>query len=380
MKILLLGDSSGYHRTLSVGLRAQGHETVVASDGSMWMDTERDIDISRPGSGKLGGLALWLKMQRLCRGSLRGFDVVALHRPVFLMIRPQRQLGLFRLLRGGNRGMFLSATCADSYLLEESLDPASPLRYNEYRIHDRPGPVAVERRADMELLSHGPMRELTRHVYANIEGAMSALYEYNVALRRALPPSKIGHADIPVDTDAIGFSPLDTSGKIRLMLGRKQGQTPYKGTDLLEAAARTVADRHPGKVELTVVENVPLRRYLEVMRDSHIVLDQVYSYSPATNALQAMAMGRVAVSGAEPDYYDFIGEQANRPIVNAVPDAEALTATLEELVRHPRRLADMGRCSREFVERHNDARVVAGRCVDFWNRRLQAKEQEGGKN
>lgn len=369
MKILLVGDSSGFHRTLSEGLERLGHEAVVASDGSTWMQTERDIDISRPDAGKLGGLALWLKMQRLCRTRLRGYDVVSLHRPAFMAIRPERQRGIFDLLRRHNKRVFLSATSTDSYYEEECRDVNSVLRYNEYRLYDRPGSIETTRPQDLEIPG-GPMRRLSEHVYGRIDGAVSALYEYDVALRRALPADKVAYGGIPVDTRAIGFSPLEVRGKVRLFLGKKRGQEAYKGTDLLEAAARRVVDRHPGRAELTVVENVPLRDYLGLLRGSHILLDQAYSYTPATNALQAMAMGRVAVSGGEDDFYDFIGEKDNRPIINALPDVEALTAAIEDAVLHPGRLAEMGARSREFVEHHNEAETVARRFVDFWGEKL----------
>ena len=52
MRILLLGDASNCHRTLATGLRQLGQEVVVASDGTMWMDTERDIDLLRRHSGR----------------------------------------------------------------------------------------------------------------------------------------------------------------------------------------------------------------------------------------------------------------------------------------------------------------------------------------
>lgn len=55
MKILLAGDYSNYHRALSLALRRMGHEVVVASDGSQWMNTARDIDTSRPFKNKVGG-------------------------------------------------------------------------------------------------------------------------------------------------------------------------------------------------------------------------------------------------------------------------------------------------------------------------------------
>jgi len=47
MKILLLGDASNYHVALAKGLRTLGHDVTVASNGSKWMKTPRDIDLYR---------------------------------------------------------------------------------------------------------------------------------------------------------------------------------------------------------------------------------------------------------------------------------------------------------------------------------------------
>ena len=43
---------------------------------------------------------------------------------------------------------------------------------------------------------------------------------------------------------------------------------------------------------ITCVRNLPLAEYLRRMSESHIVLDHYTSYSPGTNAFQAMALGR----------------------------------------------------------------------------------------
>lgn len=38
MKILLLGEASNLHWTLSEGLRSLGHKVTVISNGSVWMN------------------------------------------------------------------------------------------------------------------------------------------------------------------------------------------------------------------------------------------------------------------------------------------------------------------------------------------------------
>ena len=47
MKILLLGDYSNVHNTLAEGLKALGHDCVVASNGDHWKNYPRDIDLKR---------------------------------------------------------------------------------------------------------------------------------------------------------------------------------------------------------------------------------------------------------------------------------------------------------------------------------------------
>ena len=70
MKILLLGDASNYHAALAHGLRSLGHSVTLASAGSAWMDTSRDIDISRSGTSLLSGAVLFARMLALAETRL----------------------------------------------------------------------------------------------------------------------------------------------------------------------------------------------------------------------------------------------------------------------------------------------------------------------
>ena len=112
---------------------------------------------------------------------------------------------------------------------------------------------------------------------------------------------------------------------------------------------------------------------IALLADGHILLDQVYSYTPATNALMAMARGLNVVTGGEDDYYRFIGERDNRPIINAPVDVDELTETLRAACADTAAMARRGAASRAFVEKHNAADVVARRYLDFWTQKLNEK-------
>lgn len=375
LKVLLLGDYSNCHRTLATGLRALGCDVTVVSDGSLWLDCERDVDISRV-PGKLGGLQLaW----RLYFGSVRrvmsGNDIVAINDPNFVRLRPQLIRPLFDRLVKGNRSVFLTSMSTDIAYLDMLAAPDSPLRYSEWFVDGEPSRMYRANPAKWEQWHAPTLVKYHRDVLRRIDGAVSVLYEYQLGMERALGADRAAYGGIPIDTAAFEPQQLpDNIDKVRIFLGRDRYRKLMKGSDLLEIAAKRVVERHPDKAELVIVENRPYREFVELLKDSHLVLDQIYSYTPATTALMAMAYGLNVVSGGEPEYYDFIGEAENRPIINAPTDLDPLTDAIERVVLNPREIAERGRRSREFVVKHNDAIVVARRFLDFWTETLRERD------
>ena len=88
MRILLIGEYSNVHATLAEGLRALGQQVTVVSNGDFWKDYPRDIDLSRR-PGKWGGLAYLAKTMATLH-KLRGYDVVQLINPMFLLLKAER--------------------------------------------------------------------------------------------------------------------------------------------------------------------------------------------------------------------------------------------------------------------------------------------------
>ena len=370
LKVLLVGDASNCHNALAGGLRKLGHEVTVASDGTQWMDTGRDLDLRRRWDNKLGGLELWLRSQWL-RGRMTGYDVVSIASQGFIELRPERQRKLYDYLRRTNRKVFYTALATDSNYVEWALDPMCPLRYTEYKWQGEDTPYLRQERGLADNWLAAPLRGFCDHIYDTTDGAVSVLYEYDMALRRKLPAEKRAYGGIPIDVDSLEPVALpDRIDKVRFFLGRHKSRVLEKGGEILEAAAMEVVSRHPGKCEFVFVQNRPYSEYIELLRSAHVLLDQLYSYTPATNALLAMAYGLATVSGGEEEYYEFIGEHDCRPVINGVPDYDTLVATLENLVLHPEIIVRHGRMGHDFVKRHNDDVVVARRFADFWKNRL----------
>lgn len=374
MKILFVGDASNMHNCLAQAMRELGHTAIVASNGSHWMDTGRDINLER-GPGKMGALRYVLDVLRALP-KMRGFDVVETCGSIFLDLKPSKVRRVFDWLKQHNRLMVMSALGTD-YVYYHACHDGNTYRYSDFMVGDRPSPYALsnEYQAKHEDNWKLPlMRKHSEHILNNIDGAVSCLWEYHECYKPLLG-NRLAYGGIPIDTKSISPHILDKEPeKVKFFIGIQRDRNILKGTDQLLEAAQRIVDRYPNQCELEVVENVPYEEYVQLLSQSHVLLDQLYSYTPATNALLAMARGLVAVSGAEPEYYDLIGEHDNQPIINVSPLIEGdIDAKLEWLVQNKQLLPDLSRHSRKFVEKHNEAHVVAQRHLKFYNKLLTKK-------
>lgn len=365
MRFLFVGDASNLHNTLARALRQQGHEAVVVSGGSAWMDTDRDITLRRT-SGKWGGVCYLARLVSLLP-KFRSYDVVEIAGQVFLGLRPEKIMRVFNYLKRHNRHIVLSALGTD-YNYYRACHDGHTFRYSDYMIGDMPSPYvgSGEYHAQhQENWDKPPMRALSRLITNGVDGVAACLWEYYVTYRPLV--ERTIHAGIPIDTDSLTMRPLATEpAKVKFFLGIQRDRMAIKGTDRLLEAVQRLRDRFPRQCELTVVENVPFKDYVRLMRDSHVILDQLYSYTPATNALLGMAQGLVAVSGAEPEYYELIEERDNRPIINVSPLIEGdIDARLEWLIAHKSQLPALATASRQFVVKHNAAPLVARKHIEL---------------
>ncbi len=153
---------------------------------------------------------------------------------------------------------------------------------------------------------------------------------------------------------------------LKLFIGIRKETALFKGTELLHSHAINMAREYPELISVERAENMPLKDYLAAMKRADVVVDQLYSFTPATNALQAMAMGKIAASGGEEAFYRFIGEENMRPVINLSPAAAnplepILTLAADTETR--RRLAAEGP---EFVAKHNNASLITAKFLERW--------------
>jgi glycosyltransferase involved in cell wall biosynthesis len=364
MRILLIGEYSNLHWSLAEGLRALGHEVCVLSNGDYWKNIPADILVKR--TNTFWGRLRYVGRLLLLLPRLRGYDVVQLINPMFFDLKAERIPFFYRYLRRHNARIFMGAFGMDYYWIRASSD-CTTFRYSDYNIGAtlRDTPNYREEKADW---IDGAKAPLTRYIAADCDGIISCLYEYH-RVYAPLFPDRERYIPLPIDVAKITPRQPHEGGKVRFFIGISQGRSSYKGTDIMYRALQRVVHDYPECCEMQVAEGVPYPIYQDLMNHSDVLLDQLYSYTPAMNALLAMAKGIVVVGGGEPENYEILHEERLRPIVNVLPDEEDVYRQLCHLALHPDLVRRLGEESVLYVRKHHDHIRVAQQYLAFWRER-----------
>jgi hypothetical protein len=362
MKILLLGEYSGLHLTLAQGLRVLGHDVTVASDGDGFKNYVRDIDLRRKSSGLLDTVSNLSTVLHNFR-KFKGYDIVQIINPDFTNLNTRINLRLYRFLKKHNKKVFLGAFGDDYFWLKACLD--QKFKYSEFYIDGKRNYLEENERLQSKWL--GTIRQKANvEIAQTSDGIIACLYEYYIAYQDTYK-DKLSYIPLPINTDVI--LPLDilSTNKLNFFIGVNKARNEFKGTNILEEALILLNQNYPDDVNIIKAESVDFAHYLKLVNDSHVVLDQIYSYSPAMNGLLTLALQKVLVGGGEPEMYDLMGEYKNRPIVNVFPSFDDIYIKLESLLLNRDTIEQRSGDGRKFVEDHHNYIRVAQQYLDFWS-------------
>lgn len=368
MKILLIGEASFLHNTLKKGLVERGHRVTTMSDGNGWHDAPRDIDLRRDGRwGKLGGLrVVWQLLRHLPQ--LCGNDVVQIHNYQFVPLMYRWNTLLLRFLKLTNRRVVKGCFGDDPQIFRRQAQgvPAYSDTFWSGQLQN----AELHRDRIAEVVEHGAEASWRKTTHM-ADALVACLYEYWLDYNEPLYAAKLHYIPLPMeceemvrwcDGEMVKCVCNDTpSHPLTILIGLQPKRDFMKGAMKIAAFVEEVARRHPGKVQIKYVEGVPYDEYMHLLAEADVLVDQLYSYTPSMNSLAAMARGTVVIGGGEEEYYEFIGEDTLRPIINVRPDVpdEENIAAIERALFTDGTLERMAQESIQFVHKYHDFRHVA---------------------
>lgn len=362
MKILLVGEFSGLHWTLSEGLRHLGHEVCVVSDGDGWKNYPRNLSLTRKTNGPIDGIGYLFNLLRVLP-QLRGYDVVQLINPCFLNLKPEKSIYIYNYLKKHNKKIFLGAFGTDHYWVKAGTS-TDIYRYSDFKIGNKKRITPTTQRVSQECLYGGTARA-NQQIAQTCNGIIACLWEYYVAYMPYFP-DKTTFIPLPIDYSNITSHVRTEPEKVNFFIGIQSARSDIKGTDIMYPILKEIQKKHPDRCYITKAVDVPYATYQQLMDDADVQLDQIYSYTPSLNSLLAMAKGIVVVGGGEEENYEIINEKELRPIINVYPSEEDIFYQLEQIVLHKERIPELSAQSIEYVRKHHNYVKVAQQYADFW--------------
>lgn len=343
MRILLVGEFSGFHSTLKLGLNSLGYHVTLASTGDAWKNFDRDISILPDFKNKNIEKAFRYFFPCINLKQLYGYDIVQFVNPAILSVINPFNAMMGRQIIKHSEKTFLSASGDDAFYLEGTKN----LRYS---------PLAdaklIDYKGNKMPVEYWWTQAWNRELASKVNGIIPVMYDYahayrmypNLNVRETIP--------LPVNLEQIKYVGCNTnkSGKIRIFHGlNREG---FKGTGYIREAFAILAKKYSDCAEFVIEGHIPYSSYISHLSEFDIVIDQVNSYSCGLNGIVAMALGKVVVGGCEPESLQEFNAVYS-PVINIIPSVNDIVEKISELIANRSKLNEIGYKSRIFAEKYH---------------------------
>lgn len=367
MKILLIGEFSGFHTALKKGLAELGHQVTLAGTGDGFKEIPVDINYYPKRRYAKHKIFYSFLKQFTIPNKLRnakGYDVVQFISPTLFRNSLVFYSNIF------NRKIYnhLIKNNKYSFLVSCGSDPVfhqigkTQLRYN---------PLDAEKKyqnIDYAANENPVFLNWNIKLAAKVNGVIPATYSYYIGYAQvtSYPINLSPVIPMPIICSDYEYKPNRVvNNKIRILHGISR--PGYKGTEHIVNALNRIEKKYPNLVEVTITKRLSLVEYLKYVSNTNILIDQCNSYCYGINALIGLAMGKIVLSGAEPEHISALNIK-ECPVVNIKPDSNHIYNQIENIIQTVSTIEQHGEWSRKFVEQQHDAKVVAKRYLSFWNK------------
>lgn len=355
MRILLLGDFSSLYTNLKDGLEKLGHNVTLASTGDAWKNIDRDIDLTHMKNTPYF-ISKRVKPMIILK-DLKNFDIVQFINPFYMRTKYFPNKFFFKSIAENSKKFYISAAGDDAYFWRYSRNYLKYSPLNDYLKYDV--------KSKYYYMESEESLKWNNYIISLSNGVIPIMYEYQIGYNRAKSKKLLPLIPIPMNIEKIVYQKNIVKDKIVIFHGLNR--YGFKGTKYIEEAFSYLKDKYPNDLELIIDGGLPLDEYLELMKKTNIVIDQMNSYSLGVNGIYAMAMGKVVIGGAESESLLANYNVESSPIINVKPSSENLIEVIENLIENRDSIKEIGRESREFVQEHHDYIKVAKKYLEIWN-------------
>ncbi|MEX0719973.1 MAG: glycosyltransferase [Balneolaceae bacterium] len=270
------------------------------------------------------------------------------------LFKNQRDLPLYRLFNKKVIMEYLGNDIRHYKSLVERYDlPESHDYYQRMEVHDS----KVRQRVHRE-------NKYIDYLISCLPTHVDFAKEYNVEVKEVVP--------LAVDVNSIIYMPFKKKNtRETITILHAPTSRVFKGTIHIEKAIEKLKSEGYN-VEFRLVEGVSHEELFREYRNCDIFIDQISVGWYGTAALEAMVVGRPTCAFIDERYYQYIDYAEEIPVVNI--NKETITDQLRNLIDNSEKLPELGKRSREFVEKYHDVKNVCLKLINIYKKKVWGEE------
>ena len=363
-KVLLLEDYSSFHLNLRDGLRELGVDAKVASSGDIYKNFNRDIDLSFIRSKNR-----FINYYRQAKTYVSGWkhfsknDVVQFITPRILYGKRSDEF-FFNYLRKNNGKLFYAACAADVTYFEayrNGITEKYGYSIQEGMLRD----FNISESSGKILWEDDNFKKEEKKYLDRFDGVIPVLWDYYIAYKSVKQKNLKPLIRLPINCNNLIYKENIVRGRIKFFHGVSGNREYFKGSYIILEALKKMSEKYPNDIDVVTVKNVSYKEYIDKLTSSNVLIDQVNSYDLGMAALQGLALGKVVLTGAEPDALKAHGLN-NAPYFNALPNVDQICSIIEFLIENKDQIPIIGYQSRKFAEEYHGHIKIAQKYLDVW--------------
>ena len=377
MKILLIGEYSNLHNSLKKGLLNLGHEVILLGSGDGFKKYDVDIlikstifenkylkiiakIIDKVFKFSLNELEIYFKYKRIIK-NLADFDIVQLINERPFNTSANLEINLLKHIFKNNKKVFLLACGVDHKSISYAND--KKFKYSILTPYFENNSLKKEYRHILKYLDSDHSK-LSNYIEQNIQGIISSDLDYHIPYVNS--KKYLGMIPNPIDIDTLNEDGKSFNQKIVILHAINSKNKLKKGNKFFKKSLSIIEGKYSNKVEITRTTDQAYSEHIKNVKNCDILLDQVYAYDQGYNALEAMAMGKVVLTGAEKEWREHYNIVEDYVVINAMPDVSYLVEKLSWLIENPEKIKMISKNAREFILKYHDYNVITKKYLKAW--------------
>lgn len=344
MNILFLGEYSGFYNNLAEGFKNKGHNVTLISDGDNFKNYYRDINIGSNNKNALIRQVVRIFYQLFHLNKMKGYDIVFVINPLIFSRFNFVKLILSYIIRHNKKVIYTVA--GDDSIFWKAF------RENKYEYSPHLGALKDEGKSK-SLWESRRCKNITDWFIKKNISIVTCTVEYKIAYDSYQIPNVF--IPLPIKINIVEHTSLIK--KINILHGVQSKRKGFKGNEIIDEAMELIVQKYSSIINYKRIEDLPFHEYLKLLDEADIIFDQVFSYGPGMNAIQALAKGKVVIGGFESTHKNILGINYDY-IVNVKPNVNDIYEKVEFLLNDISLINEKKNKGSEYVELYHNIDAI----------------------